>query len=656
MAAPADPAVKAEALRLTLMELMSAAAVASKIGGGIAQVTVSRWIKAAGYPPANVIRQMWAVALYRSGMIIKDIAATVQAERHEVSKWIKTEGLEVPSEKKSAESRKVVAMRNGWKMIPEIAKETGKSPQQVKDILLYRDLGTRDRKKQQASKAVKLALKAGSTPAEVIESVGVCGAVVLKARKELGYRVDRATLLPHVLAHHVCGTSASAITEIVGGDARQSLQFAGLAPIRTNGQTAESPSPSGLRLIIRNEATNTRPLKMFTPKTETKLVERLIYGLHQRFVTERAVKRDRGYRLALSQLMAAIARSGRCGLGVNYSRDKNKISQSVLAVVDWLGDIGAVTNTKMEPRSKNVVQSWLVPSPYLLDVLLKGDAGRGAEERDDGGLCFVWRERGSDGEWLDADAPAEHMGALVELGAQMASYNSMVARAEVLLDGRQMECRLRRIFNGSITLGGRMYGGDHQTTPSIDRARILIDGEPTVEIDYNAMHPNLLIALSGSDAVADPYQSIADAASMPRSAVKGLLLRLLNCSCLPSFHRIATLSGNPDVQAMAASGREFPGFFEGVPAGLCGETFTGAVFEAFPLFLSIVGQPDTGLMLQWHDSTIMAAVLAQCVAEGIVALPVHDSVIVPQSHRERVIEIMKAAYTVHTGGRLCKVA
>ena len=56
-----------------------------------------------------------------------------------------------------------------------------------------------------------------------------------------------------------------------------------------------------------------------------------------------------------------------------------------------------------------------------------------------------------------------------------------------------------------------------------------------------------------------------------------------------------------------------------------------------------------GIKLQFRDSEIMSDILDACVDEGIVALPIHDSVICPESRENRVIEMMKETYRERMG-------
>ncbi len=51
--------------------------------------------------------------------------------------------------------------------------------------------------------------------------------------------------------------------------------------------------------------------------------------------------------------------------------------------------------------------------------------------------------------------------------------------------------RVHRIFNeGSFEKGGRFYGGWWMSLKEEDRKHITINGEPTIEIDYVALHPS----------------------------------------------------------------------------------------------------------------------------------------------------------------------
>lgn len=51
---------------------------------------------------------------------------------------------------------------------------------------------------------------------------------------------------------------------------------------------------------------------------------------------------------------------------------------------------------------------------------------------------------------------------------------------------------LYRVFNEGFTGGGRFYGGWWELIPSEERAKIEINGDPVVELDFSVYHPTLL--------------------------------------------------------------------------------------------------------------------------------------------------------------------
>ena len=64
-----------------------------------------------------------------------------------------------------------------------------------------------------------------------------------------------------------------------------------------------------------------------------------------------------------------------------------------------------------------------------------------------------------------------------------------------------------RIFKGGWELGGRFYS-ELQCLPKGLRPDLMIDGQPTVELDYSAMQPRILLHEVGSENVKDPYLAL----------------------------------------------------------------------------------------------------------------------------------------------------
>ena len=74
----------------------------------------------------------------------------------------------------------------------------------------------------------------------------------------------------------------------------------------------------------------------------------------------------------------------------------------------------------------------------------------------------------------------------------------------VYIDNRNVF--VRRVFNdNSWERGGRFYGGWWQLINREVRSDIMINGKPTVEVDYKAMHIALLFSEIGYHHEYDPY-------------------------------------------------------------------------------------------------------------------------------------------------------
>ncbi len=93
---------------------------------------------------------------------------------------------------------------------------------------------------------------------------------------------------------------------------------------------------------------------------------------------------------------------------------------------------------------------------------------------------------------------------------------------------------VHRVFNrNDWSCGGRFYGGWWQSVGSEVRKRIHINDEPTVEVDYQALHVAILAAKRGVKLEGDPYeldeQPLPDLDNVKqRKLVKLLILMALN--------------------------------------------------------------------------------------------------------------------------------
>lgn len=197
---------------------------------------------------------------------------------------------------------------------------------------------------------------------------------------------------------------------------------------------------------------------------------------------------------------------------------------------------------------------------------------------------------------------------------------------------------LHRVFNEDFERGGRFYGGWWQSVPSKMRPYILIDGEPTVEVDFKGYHIALLYSLSGinyfeSDDNRDPYR----VEGWNREDVKLLLQIVLNCK-------------KQNVIDAYNNAREEEGK-EPIPADRLKSLI--AIFEEMHSTIRSYFYKGMGVKLQNIDAQIAASVMRDCMGEGIldeegvrhkfITLPVHDSFIVKQQYEVQLSKAMVQA-------------
>lgn len=182
---------------------------------------------------------------------------------------------------------------------------------------------------------------------------------------------------------------------------------------------------------------------------------------------------------------------------------------------------------------------------------------------------------------------------------------------------------LYRSFNGDWTNGGRLYGGWWQTVPKSERRRLTIDSKPTVELDYARMQPSLLYAHRGLTLDHDPYLPPQFSGADVREVGKRIFNRLLNGK--PGPLRVTAedkvqLAGTVDFQDLVS-----------------------AVIDLNRPIADAFGTGAAG-WLQRLDSDILVEVLTRTSKAGVVALPIHDSLIVTSSHEDLLREAMAGAY------------
>jgi len=221
---------------------------------------------------------------------------------------------------------------------------------------------------------------------------------------------------------------------------------------------------------------------------------------------------------------------------------------------------------------------------------------------------------------------------------QMQAINAWLESAVIEFDesclpqGRPVDTLdrwLRRVFTqGCFDCGGRLFGGFWQ--PLGKKARLeglVINGEDVVELDYGQMNPRILYGLCGA------LPPEGDAYAVPgikhsRSGVKKVMNAML-------FH-------DKRLVRMPKGVRKF--FEERYTV----EDVMRAIEAAHPAIKACFFT-GIGHKAQFTESQVLVDVLLTLRDLGIPALPVHDSVIVGKSNKDKVREVMLSCFLRGTG-------
>ena len=324
---------------------------------------------------------------------------------------------------------------------------------------------------------------------------------------------------------------------------------------------------------------------------------------------------------------------------VSYARDRNAYTgrrryegaaytyTHVRTVVDELDELGLIHHDRAWPgrfglRSRMKATQALITAIGPVDqfeyhpgevIRLKDAAGRLVDYVDTPYTCGIRHEVAAVNEAFRS--------VNINLVSTDVAWNGIA----VHLDGAVVHpARVvgHRVFNGGWRFGGRLYGPFWQNLNKQRRRQLTMDGVGVIEHDFAQLHPRLLYAQCGRPIEGDAYTIRGYEGA--RNAVKLAWQILINAqSPKAAVPALARELGGLELQFEAARLLQA---LEDHHRPIAAAFYTGA-----------------GLTLQRRDSDLMMEILRQCLSEGIVALPVHDSLIVPEGARaDRVQEIMNA--------------
>lgn len=187
----------------------------------------------------------------------------------------------------------------------------------------------------------------------------------------------------------------------------------------------------------------------------------------------------------------------------------------------------------------------------------------------------------------------------------------------------------RAFCRGSFECGGRLYSSSLQNLPKAERKRLYIDGERTCEPDFKGLHIAIAYAREGLEMFGDPYDFYKQ---VPRHAKDERAVTRMDAKAL------ALVAINAETRLKAS--KALP---NKIPAGLCNPTRRKLYDQMLKRHSAIAHYfgSDSGVHFQRYDSDIMLLTLSTLLDQGIVAIPVHDSVVVAQKHEAVVVKTLR---------------
>ncbi len=216
---------------------------------------------------------------------------------------------------------------------------------------------------------------------------------------------------------------------------------------------------------------------------------------------------------------------------------------------------------------------------------------------------------------------------------EMEQINAYLREANICYQGNKdiddSRVELKRIFNnGSFEEGGRLYGGFWISMKSDDLKEVTIDDEWVVALDYGQMAVRLAYSLANATVHFDDGYLIPNW-EKARELTKKLINVMLN-------------STSSDEWTVPKKLQKLYPYREKIERDLITDIriFHKPISKLF-------GKPN-GMRFMFLESEILIDVLMELNGLGIVALPIHDGLLVKPSQQETAKKVMLKVFKKHT--------
>jgi hypothetical protein len=208
------------------------------------------------------------------------------------------------------------------------------------------------------------------------------------------------------------------------------------------------------------------------------------------------------------------------------------------------------------------------------------------------------------------------------------------SRQPALSEPEYFNRHLHRIFNdGTFERGGRLYGPWYQYAPGWVRKQIWIEDTKTVELDYSGMSVRMIYHDRGIDYRDDPY-------TIPNLEAYGVALgkgtRCFRGATKKLVHAMLNSEGDEYSPEMIRLDESFrPKYTRSEVREM--------ILAKHELISSAFGS-GLGKTIQRLDSDIAFEIILSLMEDGILCLPIHDSFIVIEKHKDRLNQQMVVSY------------
>ena len=206
---------------------------------------------------------------------------------------------------------------------------------------------------------------------------------------------------------------------------------------------------------------------------------------------------------------------------------------------------------------------------------------------------------------------------------------------------------LYRVFiDGSLETHGRFYGGWYEGISEEDREKILINGMPTVELDFKSLHPYILYGIEQVEpSMKDLYYLEGESEQENqrlRPLIKWFLLIMFNAKSENGAIRALRDKYSKEKDKAERRGKPIP-----EPPFPINKANMQPIIQKLRKQHPAISKycfSDCGNMLMYHDSRMAEEVMLKFAEQGVACLPVHDSFIVDIRYVEQCWEYMRWAY------------